>query len=136
MGVPPPARPASASSRLSEMIIRAKTCAYRARYCRHINSLFHHQFASLPPALQWSDIFNLFLRTSCARALFPSPLLRACPGLCTHTGPGHFVKLTEDVHQAMLPPPPINDQTKPSSSQAKREISRNTKTVITAWLCL
>ena len=38
-----PGRPAS---RLWEMIIKAKSGAYRARYCRHINSLFHHQFAS------------------------------------------------------------------------------------------
>ena len=37
------------------MIIKAKSGAYRARYCRHINSLFHHQFASSRSAatMEW-----------------------------------------------------------------------------------
>ena len=62
------------------MIISTKSRGYRARYCRHINSLFHHQFASSLPAPQWSDIFNLFLGASCARSSRPSPPLAAWGG--------------------------------------------------------
>ena len=62
------------------MIISTKSRGYRARYCRHINSLFHHQFASSLPAPQWSDIFNLFPGASCARSSRPSPPLPAWGG--------------------------------------------------------